>query len=92
MKQTSSSGYVFFGDFRGAKVEKKMDHLSCFSGGMFALGSKYMDNPEHHLELGAKVTETCHKSYDNSGKCIYGVLRPDKVIGWFQTFLLWLES
>ncbi|KAJ8027454.1 Mannosyl-oligosaccharide 1,2-alpha-mannosidase IB [Holothuria leucospilota] len=66
MKQTSSSGYVFFGDFRGAKVEKKMDHLSCFSGGMFALGSKYMDNPEHHLELGAKVTETCHKSYDNS--------------------------
>ncbi|PIK39368.1 putative mannosyl-oligosaccharide 1,2-alpha-mannosidase IB-like [Apostichopus japonicus] len=66
MKQTSNSGLVFFGDFRGAKVEKKMDHLSCFSGGMFALGSKYINNPEHYLELGAQITETCHKSYENS--------------------------
>jgi len=43
-----------------------MEHLTCFSGGMFALGAKTQGVPEKFLDLGADLTETCHLSYNAS--------------------------
>ena len=42
---------------------------ACFSGGMFALGaSGARDNKEeHYVDLGARITNTCHESYKRTG-------------------------
>ena len=37
-------------------------HLTCFAGGMFALGGKELQ-VKQQMELGAALTETCHESY-----------------------------
>ncbi|XP_006815977.1 mannosyl-oligosaccharide 1,2-alpha-mannosidase IA-like [Saccoglossus kowalevskii] len=66
MKQTTAGGLTFIGEYRSGRIDRKMDHLACFSGGMFALGAKGSDKEEHYLDLGAKLTETCHKAYDNT--------------------------
>eukprot|EP00057_Strongylocentrotus_purpuratus_P025085 XP_011679559.1 PREDICTED: mannosyl-oligosaccharide alpha-1,2-mannosidase isoform B [Strongylocentrotus purpuratus] len=67
MKQKSGGGLTYFGDIRANRVDKKMDHLSCFSGGMFALGSKFSDSKkDHYLEMGKEITKTCHQAYDNT--------------------------
>ncbi|XP_072178341.1 mannosyl-oligosaccharide 1,2-alpha-mannosidase IA-like [Diadema setosum] len=68
MKQKSGGSLTYFGDIRANRIDKKMDHLSCFSGGMFALGSKYSDGTkrEHYMDLGKEITKTCHRSYDNT--------------------------
>ena len=46
-----------------------MEHLTCFAGGMFALGamSKKEDNWEEMLAIGANLTETCYKMYRKQG-------------------------
>lgn len=44
-----------------------MGHLTCFAGGMFALGANGSSNKDHYMELAAKITHTCHESYDRSG-------------------------
>lgn len=41
----------------------KNEHLTCFAGGMFALGGKIFNVPEH-VELGRKVTDGCIWSYN----------------------------
>ena len=40
---------------------------------MFALGSQHAidGQAEHYLDLGRQITETCHKSYEKTGKAIY---------------------
>ena len=37
-------------------------HLVCFAGGMFALGGKLFENPQH-VEIGRKVTDGCIWTY-----------------------------
>ncbi|XP_070568664.1 mannosyl-oligosaccharide 1,2-alpha-mannosidase IA-like [Ptychodera flava] len=66
LKQESSGGLTFLGEYRSGRIDRKMDHLSCFSGGMFALGAKGSTQEEHYLDLGAKLTETCHQAYANT--------------------------
>lgn len=44
------------------KLEADMQHLTCFIGGMFALGGRLMPD-QHHVELGAKLTEGCIYAY-----------------------------
>lgn len=41
-------------------------------GGMFVLGAdgSRMDKAGHYLELGRKLHDTCHESYDRTGKTI----------------------
>jgi len=63
---TSPGGLVYAGDLRNGRLEPKMQHLTCFSGGMFALGSRGSSDPEHFMKLGADLTHTCHESYDRS--------------------------
>lgn len=44
------------------KLDAEMQHLTCFIGGMFALGGRLMPN-EHHVDVGAKLTEGCIYAY-----------------------------
>ncbi|KAF1845467.1 glycoside hydrolase family 47 protein [Cucurbitaria berberidis CBS 394.84] len=45
--------------------DHSVQHLSCFTGGMFALGAKLFQNASH-LEYARRVTESCIWSYDNA--------------------------
>ena len=62
----SSSGLTYLGEWRSGRLEPKMGHLTCFAGGMFALGAADSNDKNHHMELGAQITHTCHESYDRS--------------------------
>ncbi|XP_072021907.1 mannosyl-oligosaccharide 1,2-alpha-mannosidase IA-like [Amphiura filiformis] len=66
LKQKSSGGLTFLGDYRANRIDRKMDHLSCFSGGMFALGAEYATEKQHYIDLGAELTKTCHQAYENT--------------------------
>ena len=43
-------------------LDPRGEHLVCFTGGMFALGGKLFDMPEH-VEIGRKLTDGCIWSY-----------------------------
>jgi mannosyl-oligosaccharide alpha-1,2-mannosidase len=43
-------------------LDPEMQHLTCFIGGMFGLAGRLMPN-EHHVNLGAKLTEGCIYAY-----------------------------
>ncbi|XP_004614481.1 mannosyl-oligosaccharide 1,2-alpha-mannosidase IB [Sorex araneus] len=64
----SRGGLTFIGEWKNGHLEKKMGHLACFAGGMFALGAdgSQMDKAGHYLELGAEIAHTCHESYDRT--------------------------
>src|SRR3569833_1941035 len=38
---------------------------ACFAGGNFLLGGQYLDNPDY-IDLGLKVTDSCHHTYNNT--------------------------
>ncbi|RWS12991.1 alpha 1:2 mannosidase precursor-like protein [Dinothrombium tinctorium] len=59
----SKSGLYYFADLKYDRFEYKMDHLTCFAGGMLALGAKTLPDRNHHLKIAADITKTCHKSY-----------------------------
>ncbi|XP_063480754.1 mannosyl-oligosaccharide 1,2-alpha-mannosidase IB isoform X2 [Symphalangus syndactylus] len=64
----SRGGLTFIGEWKNGHLEKKMGHLACFAGGMFALGAdgSRADKAGHYLELGAEIARTCHESYDRT--------------------------
>lgn len=47
----------------------KAEHLTCFAGGMLAMGGKLFDRPEH-VEIGRKLTEGCIWSYNSTASGI----------------------
>ncbi|KAK6017883.1 glycosyl hydrolase family 47 [Ostertagia ostertagi] len=62
-------GYRYFANLHGSRVMHKMEHLACFSGGMFALQSANEPNASvanHYLDLAEKIAHTCHESYIRS--------------------------
>ena len=74
MLRQSKGGLSYFGERKYDRVEAKMDHLTCFVGGMLALGSLNHSLPEQqkrHMQIAANVTSTCHESYT----------RPDTKVG-----------
>ncbi|KAF2714210.1 glycoside hydrolase family 47 protein [Pleomassaria siparia CBS 279.74] len=44
------------------KVDPRMQHLTCFVGGFFALAGRIFEN-SHDVDLGAKLTEGCIYAY-----------------------------
>ena len=42
--------------------------VTFYPGGMIALGAAGSSKPEHYLQLGADITNTCHQAYDRSGE------------------------
>jgi len=66
MLKKSANGLAYIGNYKNGRIEPGMDHFACFAGGMFALSSLHITDPEemeHHLQIGADLTNTCHESY-----------------------------
>ncbi|XP_044532785.1 mannosyl-oligosaccharide 1,2-alpha-mannosidase IA isoform X2 [Gracilinanus agilis] len=64
----SSGGLTYIAEWKGGLLEHKMGHLTCFAGGMFALGAACA-SPEltqRHIELGAEIARTCYESYNRT--------------------------
>jgi mannosyl-oligosaccharide alpha-1,2-mannosidase len=61
----TDEGFVYIGAGDASSVEPEMEHLTCFAGGMFALGaaSKKDYNWEQIFALGVNLTETCYHMY-----------------------------
>lgn len=69
MLRVSPSGLAYLAEMKyGRIIEEKMDHLSCFAGGMFALASTTLENSlsERYMDVAHKLTNTCHESYARS--------------------------
>ncbi|GFS85336.1 mannosyl-oligosaccharide alpha-1,2-mannosidase IA [Nephila pilipes] len=65
---SSKSGLRYLADLKYDRIEHKMDHLACFAGGFFAIGSEFMppNRQDYYLQLGKDLTHTCHESYDRT--------------------------
>ncbi|KAJ4291142.1 hypothetical protein N0V90_010340 [Kalmusia sp. IMI 367209] len=48
-----------------AYLNPEFQHLSCYAGGMFALGGKLFEKSEH-VSIGRKLTDTCVWAYKSS--------------------------
>ena len=67
----SRSGLLYTGDYTSSGgLMPQMEHLACFSGGLFALTSMYAILPRSQrrdfADLAIELTKTCHKSYSNT--------------------------
>jgi len=56
------SGQAFMHPSGEGMLEQQGQHLVCFAGGMYALGGKLFNDPEH-LEIGRKLTDGCIWTY-----------------------------
>ncbi|KAI0877816.1 glycoside hydrolase family 47 protein [Hypoxylon argillaceum] len=56
------SGNVYVSD-EGPQLTAQSQHLGCFVGGMFGLGGKLFQIPEH-VTIGEKITKGCVWAYD----------------------------
>ncbi|KAJ7394206.1 Mannosyl-oligosaccharide 1,2-alpha-mannosidase IB [Desmophyllum pertusum] len=63
IKHSSPSNLTYIAEYKFGRLEHKMDHLACFTAGMFALGAKGSRNEKHFLNLGGAIANTCHESY-----------------------------
>mmetsp|Transcript_17976 Transcript_17976/g.31456 ORF Transcript_17976/g.31456 Transcript_17976/m.31456 type:complete len:414 (-) Transcript_17976:50-1291(-) len=68
--QTSADGLTYVSEAAGTSPNHRMDHLSCFSGGMLALGADSGAHDEEGeamakraLKTGAGLAETCLEMY-----------------------------
>ncbi|XP_041720985.2 mannosyl-oligosaccharide 1,2-alpha-mannosidase IA-like [Coregonus clupeaformis] len=61
----SSGGLMYIAEWKGGLLEHKMGHLTCFAGGMIALGADGApeDKTGHQMEQAAEIARTCHESY-----------------------------
>ncbi|KAA0708364.1 Mannosyl-oligosaccharide 1,2-alpha-mannosidase IA [Triplophysa tibetana] len=61
----SSGGLTYIAEWKGGLLEHKMGHLTCFAGGMIALGADGApdDKTGSQMELAAEIARTCHESY-----------------------------
>lgn len=66
----SSNGLTYIAEWKGGLLEHKMGHLTCFAGGMIALGADGApsDKTGHQMEQAAEIARTCHESYARTGK------------------------
>mmetsp|Transcript_34867 Transcript_34867/g.79519 ORF Transcript_34867/g.79519 Transcript_34867/m.79519 type:complete len:609 (+) Transcript_34867:18-1844(+) len=60
---SSPSKLMYIAEQKDGSLVHKMDHLGCFIGGLFALGSSFSTMPATMLKVGAGVAETCYQMY-----------------------------
>ena len=87
----SSSGMWFVGDKEeNSGLIQAMSHLACFSGGMFALTSLYVDSlneteRSEYKQLASEITSTCHQSYVRAethlGPEVFHFLNKNEAVG-----------
>eukprot|EP01118_Nematostelium_gracile_P013748 TRINITY_DN5228_c0_g1_i1.p1 TRINITY_DN5228_c0_g1~~TRINITY_DN5228_c0_g1_i1.p1 ORF type:complete len:557 (+),score=113.11 TRINITY_DN5228_c0_g1_i1:81-1751(+) len=65
IKKSSPKGLTYIAELINDQIVPKMDHLVCFAGGMFGLGSQ-KNNDQEQLELGKQITRTCHEMYNRT--------------------------
>jgi mannosyl-oligosaccharide alpha-1,2-mannosidase len=55
-------------DSRNGRMNNEMQHLACFSGGMYALASIHATNgkSQHYMDIAKLITKTCHRSYNTT--------------------------
>ncbi|KAM7368411.1 hypothetical protein PAMP_014633 [Pampus punctatissimus] len=65
LMRKSSGGLTYIAEWKGGLLEHKMGHLTCFAGGMIALGADGAPNDKtgHQMEQAAEIARTCHESY-----------------------------
>ena len=69
LQKSTPSGLVFIADKNDGNLDKKMDHLVCFMGGLLALGAYTdplgLDSPraQRDLQTGKALTYTCYQMY-----------------------------
>uniref|UniRef100_A0A3B5MW17 alpha-1,2-Mannosidase n=1 Tax=Xiphophorus couchianus TaxID=32473 RepID=A0A3B5MW17_9TELE len=65
LMRKSSNGLTYIAEWKGGLLEHKMGHLTCFAGGMIALGADGApgDKTGHQMEQAAEIARTCHESY-----------------------------
>ena len=70
LMRKSSSGLTYIAEWKGGLLEHKMGHLTCFAGGMIALGADGApsDKTGHQMEQAAEIARTCHESYTRTGR------------------------
>lgn len=68
--ESTPSGLVYITDRTNGRYSHRFEHLTCFTGGMLALGAAYQntsDSPNHdsqrQFNAGKGVTKTCHEIY-----------------------------
>jgi len=65
VKRSTPNGLLYIAELVNDQIQKKMDHLVCFAGGMFYLGAR----PPHaakHYEVGKELTKTCNQMYNRT--------------------------
>ncbi|XP_029187089.2 mannosyl-oligosaccharide 1,2-alpha-mannosidase IA-like [Acropora millepora] len=63
VRKSSPSNLTYIAEYKLGLLEHKMDHLACFTPGMFLLGAKGSKNETHFINLAAELANTCHESY-----------------------------
>lgn len=63
VKKSSPNELTYIAELIGGRIENKMDHLVCFAGAMFALGSLDSINAERDMLIGSELTKTCYEMY-----------------------------
>ncbi|XP_067051480.1 mannosyl-oligosaccharide 1,2-alpha-mannosidase IA-like [Acropora muricata] len=63
VRKSSPSNLTYIAEYKFGRLEHKMDHLACFTPGMFLLGAKGSKNERHFINLAAELANTCHESY-----------------------------
>uniref|UniRef100_A0A3Q3IMS0 alpha-1,2-Mannosidase n=1 Tax=Monopterus albus TaxID=43700 RepID=A0A3Q3IMS0_MONAL len=65
LMRKSTTGLTYIAEWKGGLLEHKMGHLTCFAGGMIALGADGApgDKTGHQMEQAAEIARTCHESY-----------------------------
>eukprot|EP00020_Sapocribrum_chincoteaguense_P007274 CAMPEP_0170749330 /NCGR_PEP_ID=MMETSP0437-20130122/10339_1 /TAXON_ID=0 /ORGANISM="Sexangularia sp." /LENGTH=731 /DNA_ID=CAMNT_0011088249 /DNA_START=150 /DNA_END=2345 /DNA_ORIENTATION=- len=54
---------TFIGEYRNGRFASRMDHLACFSAGMFAYGSQHLEGHGPFLQTAAELAYTCYRMY-----------------------------
>lgn len=65
--QKNPDGLTYMSSYQEGYWENLMEHLSCFSGGLFALAATTnisLNQSEHYMILAKEVTKTCHTLYN----------------------------
>lgn len=53
VKKSTPNQLTYIAEMIGGRIDPKMDHLVCFAGAMFALGSFDSPNPERDMLVGS---------------------------------------